>query len=88
MPDVELLEAPKLEDGKVTLNFNKSIYGSFEEKIVSQHLLNALVLSLTEQKGIESVAVTVDGKADLVNDKGDKLSEPVTRPEKVNTGSF
>ncbi|MCM3692216.1 GerMN domain-containing protein [Neobacillus niacini] len=88
MPDVELLEAPKIEDGKVTLNFNKSIYGSFEEKIVSQHLLNALVLSLTEQKGIESVAVTVDGKADLVNDKGDKLSEPVTRPEKVNTGSF
>ncbi|MDM5330804.1 GerMN domain-containing protein [Neobacillus sp. CF12] len=88
MPDVELLEAPKIEDGKVTLNFNKSIYGSFEEKIVSEHLLNALVLSLTEQKGIESVAVTVDGKAELVNDKGVKLSEPVTRPEKVNTGSF
>jgi germination protein M len=88
MPDVELLEAPKIEDGKVTLNFNESIYGSFEEKIVSQHLLNALVLSLTEQKGIESVAITVDGKAELVDDKGVKLSEPVTRPEKVNTGSF
>lgn len=88
MPDVELLEAPKVENGKVTLNFNESIYGSFEEKIVSEHLLNALVLSLTEQKGIESVAVTVDGKAELVNDKGEKLSEPVTRPEKVNTGSF
>ncbi|MFB3160747.1 GerMN domain-containing protein [Neobacillus sp. 179-J 1A1 HS] len=88
MPDVELLEAPKIDDGKVTLNFNKSIYGSFEEKIVSEHLLNALVLSLTEQKGIESVAVTVDGKAELVNDKGEKVSEPVTRPEKVNTGSF
>jgi germination protein M len=88
MPDVELLEVPKIEDGKVTLNFNESIYGSFEEKIVSQHLLNALVLSLTEQKGIESVAVTVDGKAELVNDKGEKLAEPVTRPEKVNTGSF
>jgi germination protein M len=88
MSDVKLIEAPKVEDGKVTLNFNESIYGSFEEKIVSEHLLNALVLSLTEQKGIESVAVTVDGKADLVNDKGEKLSEPVTRPEKVNTGSF
>nr|WP_263325521.1 GerMN domain-containing protein [Neobacillus sp. Marseille-Q6967] len=88
MPDVELLEAPKIEDGKVTLNFNESIYGSFEEKVVSQNLLNSLVLSLTEQKGIESVAVTVNGKADLVNDKGEKLSEPVTRPEKVNTGSF
>lgn len=88
MPDVKLLEAPKVEGGKVTLNFNENIYSSFEEKEISQHLLNALVLSLTEQKGVESVAVTVKGKAEVVNDKGEKLSEPVTRPEKVNTGSF
>jgi germination protein M len=88
MPDVALLEAPKVEDGKVTLNFNKNVYGSFEENVISQHLLNSLVLSLTEQKGIESVAITVDGKAELVDDKGTKLTEPVTRPEKVNTGSF
>jgi germination protein M len=88
MPDVELLEAPKVEGGKVTLNFNENIYSSFEEKEISQNLLDALVLSLTEQKGVESVAVTVKGKAEVVNDKGEKLSEPVTRPEKVNTGSF
>jgi germination protein M len=75
--NVKLLENPKIDDGKVTLDFNESIYGSFKEKIVSEHALNTLVLSLTEQKGIESVAVTVNGKA-----------EPVTRPEKVNTGSF
>lgn len=85
---VELLDKPKIENGKVILNFNESIYGSFEEKIVSQHLLNSLVLTLTEQKGIESVSILVNGKADLVNEKGQKLSEPVTRPEKVNTGSF
>lgn len=85
---VKLLEKPKIENGKVTLNFNDSIFGSFEEKIVSQHLLNSLVLSLTEQKGIESVSIQVNGKAELVNEKGEKLSEPVTRPEKVNTGSF
>ncbi|MBU8879606.1 GerMN domain-containing protein [Bacillus sp. FJAT-29790] len=87
LPNVKLLDN-KVENGKVTLNFNESVFGSFEEKIISQHLLNALVLSLTEQKGIESVAVTVDGKAELVNEKGEKLTEPVTRPEKVNTGSF
>ncbi|PLR75360.1 sporulation protein [Bacillus sp. V3-13] len=87
-PDIKLLDDPKIEDGKVTLNFNESVYGSSEEKIVSQHLLNALVLSLTEQKGIESVSVMVNGKAGLVNDKGEELTEPVTRPEKVNTGSF
>ncbi|MBT2754540.1 GerMN domain-containing protein [Mesobacillus foraminis] len=86
--NVKLLENPKIDDGKVTLDFNESIYGSFKEKIVSEHALNTLVLSLTEQKGIESVAVTVNGKAELVTEKGEKLSEPVTRPEKVNTGSF
>lgn len=87
---VELLSAPKYEDGKVTLDFNEAIYGSFDEKqkIISSQVLQSLVLTLTEQKGIESVAVTVNGKADLLNENGEKLSEPVTRPVKVNTGSF
>lgn len=86
--DVKLLEEPKVENGKVTLNFNESIYGSFEEKIISQHVLDSLVLSLTEQNGIESVVVTVNGKAELMSEDGKKLTEPVTRPENVNTGSF
>lgn len=88
MPDVTLLNKPKIENGKVTLNFDENVYGSFKEKVVSQHLLDALVLTLTEQKGIEKVAIQVNGKAEIKNDQGKKLSEPVTRPEKVNTGSF
>ncbi|HEY2422448.1 MAG TPA: GerMN domain-containing protein [Neobacillus sp.] len=88
MSDVKLLEAPKIESGTVTLNFDKNVYSSYKEKVISQHLLDALVLSLTEQKTIKKVAVTVDGKAGLVDEKGKKLTEPVTRPEKVNTGSF
>jgi germination protein M len=88
MSDVKLLEAPKVEKGKVTLNFNENVFGSFEEKMISQHLLDSLVLSLTEQKGIEQVAVLVKGKSELVNEKGKKVTEPVSRPEKVNTGSF
>lgn len=87
---VELVSAPKYEDGKVTLDFNESIFGSFDEeqKIISSDVLNTLVLTLTEQEGIESVAVTVNGKAELINENGEKLTEPVTRPSKVNTGSF
>lgn len=88
MPDAKLLEAPKYKDGTVTLNFNKNIYGSSEENVISQNVLESLVLSLTEQEGIEKVAIQVDGKAELKNDQGKKLTEPVTRPEKVNTGSF
>lgn len=88
MPDVKLLDAPKLADGKVTLNFNKSILGSYKEKKVSKTMLDALVLSLTEQKGIESVELLVDGSAKLMNAEGKPITAPVMRPEKVNTGSF
>jgi len=88
MSDVKLLDAPKYENGTVTLNFNKNIFDSFKEKEISQSLLDTLVLSLTEQQGVEKVAVEVNGKADIKNDQGKKVSEPVTRPEKVNTGSY
>lgn len=88
MSDVKLLGTPKVENGKVTLDFNENIYGSFKKNMISQHLLDTLVLSLTEQKGIDQVAVTVKGKAGLVKEDGKKLTAPVTRPEKVNTGSF
>ncbi|WP_066365895.1 GerMN domain-containing protein [Neobacillus fumarioli] len=88
MPDAKLLGTPKVDNGQVTLNFNKNIYGSFNKNVISQALLNELVLSLTEQQGVQKVAVQVDGKADLKIDQGKKLTEPVTRPEKVNTGSF
>jgi germination protein M len=88
LSSVELLDKPSVAAGKVTLNFNEDVYGKFDEKMVSEHLLTSLVLSLTEQQGIESVSVMVDGDANIVNEKGEKLSEPVTRPEKVNTGSF
>lgn len=87
-PEVKLLDKPIIKDGVVTLNFNESIYNSFDKKIISQSVLDSLVLSLTEQKDIKSVAITVNGKAELVNEEGKKLSEPVARPEKVNTGSF
>ncbi|WP_373889937.1 GerMN domain-containing protein [Neobacillus cucumis] len=88
MSDVKLLNAPKYENGTVTLNFNKNIYDSLKGKEISQNLLDTLVLSLTEQQGVEKVAIEVDGKVDIKNDKGKKVSEPVTRPEKVNTGSY
>lgn len=86
--EVKLIDKAKLEDGLVTLNFNESIYNSFEEKMVSEHVLNTLVLSLTEQPGVEEVAITVNGKAELLDPDGKKITEPVTRPEKVNTGSY
>jgi len=88
--EVKLLENPIYEDNKVTLNFNKAIYNSFDEesKMISENVLNALVLTVTEQQGIESVVIQVDGEQDLVDENGNKLTKPVSRPEIVNTGSF
>lgn len=85
--DVKLLGA-KVEDGNVTLDFNEAIFGSFNEKMISKHVINSLVLSLTEQPDVKSVAITVNGSEDVVTEDGKSLTEPVTRPANVNTGSF
>lgn len=88
MPDVKLLGTPTNDNGQVTLNFNKNIYGSFSKNVVSQQLIDELVLSLTEQPNVNKVTVDVDGKAQLKNEQEKKLSDPISRPQKVNTGSF
>lgn len=85
-PDVELLST-KYENGNVVLDFNEAIFGSFEEKKISKHVLNSLVLTLTEQPGVESVSITVDSE-EVMSEDGKVLTEPVTRPTNVNTGSF
>ncbi|MFS0822491.1 GerMN domain-containing protein [Bacillus sp. 1P02SD] len=85
--DVKLLSA-KMDDGKVTLDFNEAIYGAFNEKMISNHVVNSLVLSLTEQPEVKSVSITVNGSEDVVTEDGKSLTEPVTRPANVNTGSF
>ena len=88
MPGLALLEEPKIKDGKVSVDFNETIYSGFKEEMISQRLLDALVLSLTEQEGIDSVEVMVNGKASLKLEDGKDLTEPVIRPEKVNRNSL
>lgn len=85
--DIALLSEPKYADGNLTLDFNESIL-SLEEKFVSKTIVDSLVLTLTEQEGVESIAITVNGEGDLMTSDGTNVSEPVVRPEKVNTGRF
>jgi len=87
-PDVKLVSEPKVQDGKVTLNFNENIYVDKGKSMISNYVLQSLVLSLTEKQGVKNVSVEVNGKANLVNEKGEKLTKPVDRPQNVNTGSF
>jgi germination protein M len=88
MDGVVLLNQPEIKNGKVKLNFNKEILGSLDKKMISNEVLNPLVLTLTEQKGIKRVEIEVNGSTKLVSENGKSISEPVTRPENVNTGSF
>ena len=37
---------------------------------------------------MKNVSIQVNGKANLMDEKGEKLTKPVDRPENVNTGGF
>ncbi|WP_017726678.1 GerMN domain-containing protein [Halalkalibacterium ligniniphilum] len=85
---VALLEEPQNEDGVVTLNFNEALLSQLQSTAVSEKALNMLALTLTEQEGIEKVAIQVNGESNALNESGQLLAEPVTRPTQVNTGKF
>ncbi|AST92776.1 MULTISPECIES: GerMN domain-containing protein [Sutcliffiella] len=85
--DVELLSEPKYENGLLTLDFNENIVG-WSDNTISKEVIDTIVLTLTEQPGVDSVAITVNGEKDLMASDGTSLAEPVSRPEKVNTGRF
>lgn len=86
--EVELLEDPKYENGVVTLNFNEAILGQLQGTAISDEVLNMLVLSLTEQPGVEKVAIQVNGNSNILKASGEILAEPVARPQLVNTGKL
>lgn len=80
---VTLLEEPHYANGVVTVNFNEALLNLMEGSAISNEVLNMFVLSLTEQAGVEKVAVQVNGDEVLMA-TGEYLSEPVSRPLKVN----
>lgn len=86
--EAKLLKAPEYKDGIVTLDFNEGILENSQGKAISDHVINSLVLSLTEQKGVEGVSITVNGKAEVVKESGEKLTKPVSRPAQVNITRF
>ena len=88
MYDVELLDDPKIQNGVATLNFNENIFSSYDKKVISDQVLNSLVLSLTELDGIEAISIQVRGEKNIVNQEGVKLADSVSRPKEVNTGSY
>lgn len=86
--EVELLEQPSYENGIVTLNFNEAILSQLQGTAISDDVINMLALSLTEQQGVEKVAIKVNGESNVLKASGELLAEPVSRPTLVNVGKF
>nr|WP_088043210.1 GerMN domain-containing protein [Bacillus sp. EAC] len=84
-PDTKLVSQPVFKGGKVILNFNDGIYGNIAKNMINDNVLQPLVLSLTEQKGVKSIEIQVQGKLTALNQQGKPLSQPVSRPKDVNT---
>ncbi|WNF35966.1 GerMN domain-containing protein [Bacillaceae bacterium IKA-2] len=85
---VELLDVPSYANGIVTVNFNEELLNHTDGTAISEEVLNLLVLSLTEQSGIEKVAIEVNGDNKVLKVTGEFLSEPVARPLKVNSVKY
>jgi len=84
-PDTKLVSKPEYQHGKLILNFNEGIFGNIAKNMINDNVLNPLVLSLTEQPGVNSLEIQVNGKKEALNQQGKLISSPVTRPKDVNT---
>ncbi len=86
--EVELVSEPTVEEGILTLTFNDAILNNLENHSISDEVLSSLVLSLTEQEGVESVQVKVEGVEQVFNEEGEAFSEPVTRSDVKKASSI
>lgn len=84
--ELELLESLVDEDGLVTLNFNEALLN--QQHIISNDVLNSLVLSLTENEDVSGIAIQVNGEANVLTESGDQLAQPVTREMMTETLEF
>ncbi|MBM7838538.1 germination protein M [Alkalihalobacillus xiaoxiensis] len=82
--EMELLEEPTLDDGKVVLNFNEAIQTiAGENAVIAQSILDTIALTLTEQEGVEEVSIQVNGEDTIYSENGNVI-ETVVRPAIIN----
>ncbi|MRH42937.1 spore gernimation protein [Aquibacillus halophilus] len=83
-----LVENPNYKDGVLTLKFNENILNSVAEGSISDEVMETLVLTLTDQPGVDAVSVGVENMQQVFNESGVPYSEPVTRDTFVPTESL
>ena len=85
---VSLVEEPNYQDGTLTLKFNENILNSVADGSISDEAMETLVLTLTDQPGVEAVSVSVENVDEIVNESGVPYTEPVSRETFVPTGNL
>jgi len=76
----QLLEEPFLtEDGVLTLNFDQGLFFDQGRTQVSSVAIMQLVMTLTEQAGIDSVSVLVQDSSRVFDDNTRPIAVPATR---------
>lgn len=84
--DVNLVSAPVVKDGVVTLNFNDNLYTNAKMKTVNDQAVDVLALSLIGKDGINKVSIEVQGNTQMTLDSGKALTKPVSLPVLDSTG--
>lgn len=82
LPDVEVTSIERLDDGVVKIDLVDPAYESGQT--VPAEMLEAIVLSLTENTGATHVQISINGDTNLMDDANKSYSEPVDRPHHVN----
>lgn len=81
LPDVTV-KSIEQKDEVVTVDLQDDAYQ--EGQKLPAEMLQALVLSITETSGADTVQIRVNGEANVTDDKDKSYSEPVGRPSYVN----
>ncbi|MBM7555041.1 GerMN domain-containing protein [Thalassobacillus pellis] len=82
------IKGAELKDGVLTLSFNKALLSNEEKQSVSEPVMKSLVMTLTEQDGVDAVEVKVEGVEQVFGENGESYAEPVTRSDVTGVESF
>lgn len=77
------LRSVKLEDGVVYVDFSSDLIAYGGGTAAENAMLGALILSLTDIPGVNSVKITINGQTPILPE-GTDISQPVLRPLFIN----
>lgn len=73
-----LVDSPTLDDGVLSLTFNKNILKNKDKGVISDEVIETIVRTMAAQKGVKAVDLKVEKTDHLVNEQGEEYNEPVS----------